>query len=194
VRRTPRGDIDLLRTTITLFRDGKKILTGPVELNAPLIYRGIAFYYADHGMTPTGVVLTAGGRIVRLDFSGTATLPGGVELRAGTIYTDLAFDGEGRPYNRSEDFRNPYLELISGGERAFLSLSGPEASTTIRGVKIVLRDFMLTPYVILNINKDPGIIPVVAGSGILVVGMVLVLFFRGERSELVKDARRREGV
>jgi hypothetical protein len=43
--------------------------------------------------------------------------------------------------------------------------------------------------VIFIINKDPGIGFIITGSIVLVAGMVLLLFFRGERTELVRPKR-----
>ena len=39
----------------------------------------------------------------------------------------------------------------------------------------------------LTINKDPGITYIIIGSIVLVAGMALLLFFRGERAELVRQ-------
>ncbi|MBI2400803.1 MAG: hypothetical protein HYV23_07085, partial [Deltaproteobacteria bacterium] len=57
------------------------------------------------------------------------------------------------------------------------------------GREIRLVDYVFTPYVIFIINKDPGIGFIIIGSIVLVAGMVLLLFFRGERAELMRPKR-----
>ena len=51
---------------------------------------------------------------------------------------------------------------------------------------IRLVDYKMTPYVVLTINRDPGIWFIIIGSLVLVTGMALLLLMRGSRAELVQ--------
>jgi hypothetical protein len=133
-----------------------------------------------------------------VDFGSSFTLKGGAVYTLGEVYPDFALDSDGTPYSRSPEFANPYVEIISGvdrggdrgGDREFLPVSYPGRSVTFgeapNAVTIRLADYKMVPYVILTINKDPGIGLIIAGSLVLVAGMVLLLLFRGERAELVR--------
>jgi len=197
---TPSGDLEDLRTTITLLEGERELLTDDIRINGPVIYRGVAFYHAGQGATPTGLVLDVDGERVE------APLEGGFSARGrsftfGALWPDFALDPEGRPYSRSDDFANPHVEVLSGdGAVGYLALSAPGASTRVRSggrdFTITLEDYVITPYAVLSIHRDPGIWLIVAGSAVLVAGMVLLLFLRGERGELVRrtvQAQRRPG-
>jgi hypothetical protein len=109
----------------------------------------------------------------------------------GALYPDFAMDKEGRAVSLSEDFRNPHVEVMlknpaGAVKKAFLNVSRPGGAVTLGALKVQLADYVMSPYVVLTVNKDPGITLIIAGSLILTVGMMLLLFFRGERSELLK--------
>lgn len=185
------GELDSLKTSVTLFDDsGAEVARGDIGMNAPLIHKGVAFYHFDQGQSPSGLVLDVDGRTERVELEGSFTAPGGEEMRLGAIYPDLAFDEEGKPYNRSNEFSNAHIEITGSHGSAFLPISGPGASVAIDGHTITLADYVYTPYVMFIINKDPGIGFIIAGSVVLVAGMVLLLFFRGERTELVRKSAR----
>src|SRR5574337_638496 len=47
VRQTPEGEPEEIKTSVTLLKDGSEILSDTIEINGPLIYKGIAFYHLD---------------------------------------------------------------------------------------------------------------------------------------------------
>ena len=195
---TAAGRMESLKTRVTLLEEGEEILTDEIEINGPLIYKGIAFYHMDQGETPMGLVLLAaaagGGGLEELvvDFGDSFTLKGGAEYTLGELYPDFALDAKGSPYSRSQEFANPYVEVISGAHKEFLPVAYPGRSVTFgvapNATTIKLVEYKMIPYVILTINKDPGILLIIAGSLVLVTGMALLLLFRGERAELVRKA------
>lgn len=188
---SPEGGLEYLRTTVTLLDSEKKeITTGPIEINGPLIYKGIAFYHADQGSAPKGLVLDIDGLEVNAPFSSGFAGPGGKSFRFGGVYPDFALDSGGRPTSLTPEFVNPYAEIVSSdGAAAYLPLKEPGASVPLAGSVITLVDYDTKEYVVLTINKDPGITLIIIGSSILVAGMVFLLFFRGERAELVRRPR-----
>ncbi|MCC6501515.1 MAG: cytochrome c biogenesis protein ResB [Deltaproteobacteria bacterium] len=186
----PSGELDSLETGVTLLdAKGEKIEQGTLGMNAPLIHDGIAFYHFDQGQSPSGLVMEIDGKRESVELEGSFQSPDGAAFRLGEIYPDFAVDAEGKAYNRSGDFSNPYVAITGAHGTSFLPLSAPGASVSADGHEIKLVDFIFTPYVIFIINKDPGIGFIIAGSTVLVVGMILLLFFRGERAELVRQKR-----
>ena len=187
---SPSGDIESLKTNVTLFEGKSVVREGAIEINGPLVYKGVAFYHMDQGRTPTGFVIDIDGAPVRLDMNKEAAGPDGATYRLGGLYPDFARNPDGRPTSRSEEFRNPYIEVLSGdGHAAYLPIGAPGGRAVLDGRTLTLEDYIITQYVVLTINRDPGIWFIIAGSSILVVGMVLLLFLRGERGELVRQRR-----
>jgi len=194
MERSPSGEVESLKTSITLLEGGSEVKSGVIEVNGPLVYNGVAYYQMDQGRTPTGFVLDIGGTPLRLNMNEPARTPDSTEYRLGDMYPDFALDPDGRPLSRSENFSNPYIEVLSSsGQAAYLPIGAPGGSATLDGKAVTLKDYIISTYVVLTINKDPGIWFIIIGSSILVVGMVLLLFFRGERGELVRQKRDGDG-
>lgn len=189
-RPSATGDLESLKTEVTILKDGKEASSGEIRINSPLVYKGIAFYHADQGRTPTGLILDIDGETVTAAFNGAFETKDNGSFRFGEIYPDFAIDRAGRPYSRSDEFSNPYIEVISGdGSRSYLDISKPGTSVESGGKVISLLNYRITPYVVLTINRDPGIWLIIAGSAILVAGMLLLLFFRGARGELLRQRK-----
>lgn len=189
----PSGELDSLTTKVTLLdAQGKDITSGEIGMNAPLIHKGVAFYHFDQGQSPSGLVLEVDGKTVEVALEGTFSSPDGSLFALGEIYPDFAIDEAGRPYSRSSQFANPHIEINGAEGSAFLPISMPGSTVSAGKYEITLADYVYSPYVIFIINKDPGIAFIIVGSIVLVVGMVLLLFFRGERAELVRTKRSQE--
>jgi len=183
-----KAGLEDLKTKVTLLKGEKEILKYNIQLNGPLIYKSIAFYHADQGQAPSGLVLRIGEEDFRIKFGGAFRTAQGAIFKLGSIIPDFAMDEQGNPFSRSQEYRNPYQEIISiSGKKDWLPLSALGSSVNLEGQTIELVDYINTPYVVLNINKDPGIWFIIVGSAVLVVGMILLLFLRGERGELVRQ-------
>lgn len=188
VKASKAKGLEELKTKVALIRDEKEILHDDIGINSPLFYKGIAFYHADQGAAPTGVVLKIGEEDFRVNFGGTFKTKHGAIFRLGQIIPDFALDEKGNPYSLSEEYKNPYQEIIAAdNKKTWLPLSMRGSSVMLEGRRIELVDYVNTPYVVLNINKDPGIGFIIAGSVVLVTGMLLLLFLRGERGELARQ-------
>lgn len=197
IKTTSQGQLEDLRTTITILDGERAVKTDDIRINGPVFYNGVAFYHLDQGSAPTGLVLRINGERVTAPLEDRFTAAE-EEFAFGDIYPDFAMSRDGRPFTRSLNYSNPYIEVVTrGGDRAYLSLAGPGAKTRIIGKNaegdeqsflIELEDFIISNYAVLAIHRDPGIWLIIAGSAVLVVGMILLLFFRGERGELVRQS------
>ncbi len=164
-----------LSVSMTLLEDDQVVYTDVMSINDPLIYRGIAFYYVKHGRTLKGFIVDVDGRTMEVSPDGSFASPSGRIFYFGKIYS--ADDGSGRAV--------PFIEVIAdNGKRGFLRLI-PSSRVEIDGTPIALKDYVLATYGIFTINKDPGIWLIGAGSLMLVVGMVGLMFAREDRGELV---------
>jgi hypothetical protein len=178
------GEIDFLRTRLTVFEGEKEAASGDVMPNSPLIYRGVAFYHAGHGQTVTGVSLMVDGVALNARFGSVFSVK---EKRflLSTLYPDFALDSAGNPYSLSGEYRNPYGEIISEkGEKGYLPLASPGSSVSVGEALVTLAGYVAEPYVHIMANKDEGIWLVGAGSFVLVAAMAVILFTRKEKGEL----------
>ncbi|MEK7313100.1 MAG: cytochrome c biogenesis protein ResB [Deltaproteobacteria bacterium] len=184
------GKPDFLKTSITVFEDGAEKKSGDVEMNSPLIYKGMAFYHADNGDTITGLRLAIEGGGAEATFGKAFTSASGLKFSLGNVYPDFALDDKGSPYSASPAYNNPYVEILpSNGERGFLSLKGQGTTLKVGSTDITLEGFMTSPYVVVSVNKDPGIWFIGIGSAMLVLGMALLLFSREDRGELMRAGK-----
>ncbi len=183
------GQRDYLQASVTLLKDGKEVKSGGISPNHPLIYRGVAFYYNDDGMAPRGIKVLWKGSVRELALEDAPSEREANDLRITGFYPDFARDSAGRPYSQSDRFVNPYVRLTTSGEEAFLPIGQEGASVTINGGEARFTGFVVSPYVVLTINKDPGIYLVIAGSSMLLLGMVLLLVFGRGKAELIRPSR-----
>ena len=197
------GDLSMLKSSVTLFNKDEVIEVADVTINGPLIHKGVAFYHTNQGRVPRGLILEVGhgiggeiegsvggkivGEMIEAPFGGVFSTSDGAGYLLGNLYPDFALDEDGRAYSLSGEYRNPHQEIIvEGGDVAFLDLSTLGSRVELKGRTILFRDLSIKPYVVFTINKDPGIWFIIVGSAILVLGMALLLLFRGERAELVR--------
>ena len=188
------GKPDFLKTSITVFEDGAEKKSGDVEMNSPLIYKGMAFYHADNGDTITGLRLAIEGDEAEAGFGKAFTSASGLKFSLGNVYPDFALDDKGSPYSASSSYNNPYVEILSVEDgapmrsmgRGFLRLRAEGSFVKVFGVVITLQGFVTSPYVVVSVNKDPGIWFIGIGSAMLVLGMALLLFSREDRGELMR--------
>lgn len=189
----PRGP-EKVRTTVTLIEDGNELRSADISINSPVIHKGIAFYHEGQGKVTKGLVLEVGGEQGEVEF-GSAFALGGKRFLMGRLFPDYAVDPSGRAYSRSREYRNPVQVIMAAdGERGLLNLSRPGLSVELSGVTIRLVGYATTDYAVISIHKDPGIWFIIAGSLVLVIGMVLLLFAGAARGEGRELMRRKEKV
>ncbi len=177
-------DLKSLKTTVTLFDGAEKILTDTIEINGPLIYKGVAFYHLKDGKSPAGLMLDIDGKELRANFNKSFYI-GEKRFLMGRLFPDFAKDDKGTAYSMSRNYRNPHQEIISPtGERTYLGLRNPGAFIKLSGSRIEMKDFLYDTYAIIKVSKDPGIWLIIIGSSILTLGIILIFIFR--RRELVK--------
>ncbi len=190
---TDTGDMNTLKTTVTLFKGGSEELTSVISINDPLIYKGIAFYHLNHGRTPSGLILGMEGDLLSAPFGGYFTLESGAKYIMGELYPDFAVDASGNAYTRSEQYNDPRQEIISpSGERAYLDVSRPGKTTLLDGKTVRLLNYKFGDYAVLMISKDTGIWLIIAGSSVLTLGIILIFIFRGGRAELMIESKAKE--
>ncbi|MEK7679889.1 MAG: hypothetical protein AAB356_06835, partial [Deltaproteobacteria bacterium] len=158
IKASPEGRLESLKTGVTVFEGAQEVKKSVIMINSPVIYKGIAFYHADQGKSPKGLVLDVDGTELSVRFFGRALLDKGEELGLAGIYPDFSLDSAGNPVSLSNEFRNPHIEVrLGNGTRAFLDVRAPGTSVKLGSRTVALKDNKMGDYVVININKDPGI-------------------------------------
>ncbi len=172
---------------LVLYQDGAEVARQTVRVNQPLRYRGVAFYQAAYGTAAVVTVRDAGGRTV---YSGGVPLQwtsndgqnvyGRVVLAEQGIEMYVIGAASGA---QSTDIKPGQVAVQLYGEGQRQPLGSQVLSP---GKEVVLGDLRFTfereqQFTGLIVARDPGALLVWIGSGLIVVGMVLTLFFRHRR-------------
>lgn len=178
-------------STLTVLEDGREVLTRKIEVNDPLIYRGIYFYQSSygtsgefgevelqvtsHGAAQQHTVRVKPGQRVALGDSGD-------ELQLDRFVSDFTMDPQGRVFSRSDQPNNPAAQVLisaAGTEPyrqwVFARHAGlhekKDAPYTIRFV-----NFYPAYYTGLQVTRDPGVLVVWVGCAIMLAGIYLAFF------------------
>jgi cytochrome c biogenesis protein len=182
------------RSRLTVIDGGREVMSKEIEVNDPLVYRGITFYQSSYGVS--------GGEHV--EFVLKATSKGGLsetaKLHAGESFripgTDigitvkdwspaLSFDQSGRPYTYSETMNNPsaQVEIDEGGRKysKWLMKRYPDTWQLANGHIVELVDVWGAQYTGLQVRRDPGVWVVYLGCILMSVGLFVAFFISHRR-------------
>lgn len=158
---------------LSVFEDGKEVLRKKIEVNKPLIYKGIYFYQSSFGAGTIEVKAEGPG--------GTAE---SIFMKPNRPSSD--FSGLPALYFASDDIfadkNSPrvFLRYVgSGGSIHGIGWLTRDAPLEIAGRQLTLGD--MWQYSGLQIKKDPGIPVVWLGCTMLVVGMLMMFYIRNRR-------------
>jgi len=180
------------KSTLTVIEQGKEVLTKTIEVNDPLIYRGIYFYQSSYGIAPGGggevllriIPLGGGqGREYRAAVNRRFQIEGTQDAaEVESILPDFAMDGQGGFFSRSDEPRNPAARVIiypNGKEPykiwAFAQFPDfhrkPDALYTVSFLQYYPRF-----YTGLQVTRDPGVWIVWVGCTVLILGIGFAFF------------------
>lgn len=184
------------KSTLTVLENNREVLTKTIEVNDPLVYRGIYFYQSSYGGAPDG-----GGKInlsVKLKDSGkqqNLTLDVGSSapvaetnyvVRADEFLADFAMDNNGKPVSRSQELNNPAVRVtvLKGGKEEFnkwIFAKFPDFhGKGDQPLDLQLVTIKPRYYTGLQVTNDPGVLVVWLGC-ILLIGGIYVAFFTSHR-------------
>ncbi|MGQ9625362.1 MAG: cytochrome c biogenesis protein ResB [Anaerolineae bacterium] len=184
---------------LTVLEEGREVKRKTVRLNDPLTHRGVSFYLSSYGPAV---------RVRGQDKEGKplALRAPGYEEASGEVA--LAFsgqEGEGDVFipSRKLTLHVAFSRQGPAEEEPLLYVEGsyPQTGPALAGfvppgrpveVEDMTFEFSLDHYVVLQAVYDPGFLPVMAASMLLIAGPVLTFYFP-RRSLWVKIAPAGEG-
>jgi cytochrome c biogenesis protein len=184
------------KSTLTVIEGGQEKLTKVIEVNDPLVYKGIWFYQSSYGEAwrkikeatfqvfdrRTGKLLGQ----YRLPFGREFVIPkNGLTLKMVDFVADFSYDTiRRRIYSKSAKHANPavLVEIYENGRltsRPWIFLRFPDAHAfQLRDSSVLLRliGYEGVPYTGLKVSRDPGVNIVWTGCFLLTVGLFLSFF------------------
>ncbi len=184
------------KSTLTVLEDGEEVLTKIIEVNDPLIYKGMYFYQSSYGMSPNKAKLTLGVTAQgseksmhqhvttgeRFTIEGTQDV-----VQVGRFIPDFSMDGKGHVFSRSDQPNNPAVQMqVTPAEgkpyTTWIFAKFPDVHQK-PGQKYTFAFLQFQPvyYTGLQVTKDPGVWTVWIGCFVMLLGMYMAFFMSHRR-------------
>jgi cytochrome c biogenesis protein len=168
------------KSVLTVLEKGRPVLTETIEVNHPLVYKGVWFYQADYSLDVDTVKIAFAGDDFRVKIGETFSLPeGDVRVKVSKFLPDFVLDGK-EAYSRSGSLNNPAIKLdVYEGERLKFSqwafYKFPDYHQK-KGYDFRLTSFSGTELTGLQVIRSPGLAFVFSGFGLLSLGIIASIF------------------
>jgi cytochrome c biogenesis protein len=186
-----------MNSTVTLLRGAEEIKQVLVRTNEPLLYRGLAVLPGSFGQKLEGFNFFQPGQgVIQLAAGSRLALAGEVQLEVLTFHPHAIRLPDGRVLPKGEQLGDPALEvaLTWGGAENwrgwYFLREGLPAPLVQQGVNFWPTEPIYRFYSELTINRDPGASLALAGSMLMLLGVLLATFSyyykrnRGDRPEI----------
>jgi len=192
----PDGNVKDWKSTLSIIKNNRKILTKTIEVNHPLSYQGFVFYQSGYGWNwgnPQVEIVVE--RKSGMSFSkpfmmkvGEKTLIKDENIEINPMYfvPDFVLTEENKVTSRSLKPNNPavYVKVLEKENIAFsgwLFLKYPEFdsghSQIDSGLSLKFKDFKAEQYSVIQIAKDPGVTFIWIGCVFVMIGLFLAFYF-----------------
>jgi cytochrome c biogenesis protein len=186
--RYPDGSPKRYWSNLAVVENGHDVLKKNIEVNEPLIYKGLRFYQADYGQSdrPKAYVIAAGSttnaediKSVTVPVDGTADFQGN-KLRVVKFYPDAYRQDNGQVFQRSRSLSTPaaQLEMTTPAGKTYTTwlLYGEPARIGDTNSAMQLSGLALNVYTGLEISYEPGQGFVWAGCLLLGLGLMVAFY------------------
>lgn len=165
---------------LTIFENGKEVLTKTVEVNHPLYYKGLAFYQSSYGAlrdVTLGIQWKnkEGKELLKVLEGETGRIPSSAALIRVLKYAAQVHNfGEGVQVVLFQPNQEPRAIWLLKSFPKFDQQRGGEFILTFEGVTS-------KEYTGLQVTKDPGVWIVWVGSSLMILGLIVSFFFSHQR-------------
>lgn len=190
----PDGSPKKWWSKLTVLEGGREVLSKTIQVNDPLVYRGIHIYQASMGQSGTPKSLTftaapaAGGEStnVLVPMNGAATLPDGESLRILRWVPDYYIQ-DNEVFTKSDDAENPAVQLgltDAKGETKKLWILYSQMNST-KGqpapYEFAIKSAAWSNYTGLEVAHHPGQLGVWLGVVLMAFGLVIAFYTQHSR-------------
>lgn len=175
---------------LAVLENGREVLRKEIEVNEPLVYRGLRFYQASYGQSGTvgAVQLTVEGkakpgnaRELSLALNESKPLDPETIVTFARFVPDFVVVGR-EVQSRSDQPNNPAIQLLvrdkKGESKVWLFPRFPDFSHPDSAAYIFrYRDMQAGYYTGLQVSYEPGQWAVWAGCILMAVGLVMAFYF-----------------
>ena len=190
---------DYISTVTIVDGEGESLMTGEIEVNEPMRYKGLniyqsSYFAAENEFESAQISLFKEGRVERLERGGSLELPErGLTIEPGRFIPDFRMGPEG-PFSASLSMQNPALEIMVEGmgrvERGWLFLKHPRFNSKFDlPVEPTLVEIEPVYYTGMQVSYNPGEHVLFAGFLLGTVGLIplYLLSHRVIGGALLKD-------
>jgi len=168
----PNGMVKEYISKVTII-DGKKRIQKVIRVNHPLHYKGISFYQASYDELPSFKLLVTLGsekKEIKLAPMNPAVINNRYLVILENYYTN---------HPQFLVLQINLVDQITGKRREFFltSMSPKEINFENQKMKFAFKGIKVTYISILQVKKDPGLVFVFLGFGLMIFGLLLVYFF-----------------
>lgn len=175
------GYINQYYSEITVYEDGKESKDKKIWVNNPLNINGMYFYQSNYGWSNNMQIEDNEGKVL---FESTLKdnphafyEPENLTIYLYGFFPDFSMDRSGNPITLSQNVKNPAYAVVLYNEEGYVDsfITPPGESIEYKDLKIKFVDSVL--YTGLQYRQDFGYYPVLAGSIILTLGILLSFYF-----------------
>ncbi|HYG98466.1 MAG TPA: cytochrome c biogenesis protein ResB [Terriglobales bacterium] len=173
---------------MTVIEDGREVLHKDIEVNDPLVYRGVRFFQSGFGASdkPSNFLIAYGAiatpdnvRSLDIPESGRAEFDGN-KVRVLKFLPDAYRQDNGEVFQRSKDLRTPAVQLeitSAGGETGTVwLLYGEPVRVAAVPYAMQLADLRMHNETGLQVSYEPGQWAVWAGCVLMGIGMIISFY------------------
>lgn len=183
------------QSKLVVFEDGKEVNRKVIEVNSPLIHRGIYFYQSSYGETGKGgkVKIRVASRddsksgIYEVPVNGQKFLPEfNLKVDMLNFVPDFAIEGK-RIYTKSNQVKNPAaavrLTLADGRVMSTWLFRNYPNVHSLEGADFTVTfvDYQGLQYTGLQVAYDPGVLIIWIGCTLMVIGIFMAFFVTHRR-------------
>ncbi|MDZ4383684.1 MAG: cytochrome c biogenesis protein ResB, partial [Thermodesulfovibrionia bacterium] len=179
------------QSELVVIEGGREVMKKVIEVNSPLIYKGITFYQSSYGMVPNAVgtfILktipkNGTGDTLNLKFGQSFLIPG-TNTRGTIVNFSPALtrdNNTGNLVTYSENMVNPAVGIEfdspnAGKFTGWILKRYPETGVLPDGSQIKFIDYWGVEYTGLQVSKDPGVGLIYFASVIMTIGLYVAFF------------------
>ncbi len=177
------------KSRLTILENGREVTNKVIDVNNPLHYKGITFYQASYGYSPStdsifqfAVTSNNGTKEdVNVKFGESFTIPGTSVIGKVLDFSPaIALDESGKLYTYEEMMLNPaaFVEFSENGKmkyRQWILVRSPQTWKVADGM-VEFKHLWGAQYTGLQVRKDPGVWLVYLGCLIMAMGLYTSFF------------------